>query len=144
MDELTLWQDSQLYYTCKTFFTWCLMSLVLFHSVIKDRFGWFQALCRIVKNESCPFQICDDIFFYFIKSWNYTQRTSKQSLKKIARFKPLILPSGLFKFLQWLIEIITTFHLTLIFIKGFVLRQLFIWWLKRILNSWTCVQKTPL
>lgn len=144
MDELTLWQDSQLYYTCKTFFTWCLMSLVLFHSVIKDRFGWFQALCRIVKNESCPFQICDGIFFFFYQILKLYTKNLKAIFKKIARFKPLILPSGLFKFLQWLIEIITTFHLTLIFIKGFVLRQLFIWWLKRILNSCTCVQKTPL
>lgn len=144
MDELTLWQDSQLYYTCKTFFTWCLMSLVLFHSVIKDRFGWFQALCRIVKNESCPFQICDGIFFFFYQILKLYTKNLEAIFKKIARFKPLILLSGLFKFLQWLIEIITTFHLTLIFIKGFVLRQLFIWWLKRILNSCTCVQKTPL
>ena len=65
-------------------------------------------------------------FFFFYQILKLYTKNLKAIFKKIARFKPLILPSGLFKFLQWLIEIITTFHLTLIFIKGFVLRQLFI------------------
>lgn len=60
-------------------------------------------------------------FFFFYQILKLYTKNLKAIFKKIARFKPLILPSGLFKFLQWLIEIITTFHLTLIFIKGFVL-----------------------
>lgn len=139
MDELTLWQDSQLYYTCKTFFTWCLMSLVLFHSVIKYRLADFRNYAELLKTRAARWH-----FFFFYQILKLYIKNLKAIFKKIARFKPLILLSGLFKFLQWLIEIITTFHLTIIFIKGFVLRQLFIWWRKRILNSCSCVQKTPL